>query len=144
MVTSPNCFHPATNMSQEAAPQTEAFIDEVNTWKLAGVVVWHAGLFLLGAMVWSLPPSLSLGQVAAALASSPWFSLLLVYASMTAVLYAQRRVLTTIDVPPLYVTRLGWNSKSWPSLLLSRCVCWLGLGVLAWLDTHEASNLYSS
>jgi len=107
-------------MSQKESP-TEAFVREISTWKLAGVIVWHAGLFLLGAAIWSLPATLSLSTAASALFSSSWFYLLLVFASMTGVLYAQRRVLTTIDVPPLYVAKLGWSSKSWPALLLSRC-----------------------
>lgn len=108
-------------MSMQESP-TEAFIRDVNTWKLAGVIVWHAGLFMLGAAVWSLPLSTSLSTLAAALFSSSWFYLILVYASTTSVMYAQRRVLTTIDVPPLYVAKLGWSSKAWPALLLSRWV----------------------
>jgi hypothetical protein len=108
-------------MSKQESP-TEAVIRDVSTWKLAGVIVWHAGLFMLGAAVWSLPLSTSLSTLAAALFSSSWFYLILVYASTTGVLYAQRRVLTTIDVPPLYVAKLGWSSKAWPALLLSRWV----------------------
>jgi hypothetical protein len=109
-------------MSSKQESPTEAFIRDVSTWKLAGVIVWHAGLFMLGAAVWSLPLSTSLSTLAAALFSSSWFYLILVYLSMTGVLYAQRRVLTTIDVPPLYVAKLGWSSKAWPTLLLSRWV----------------------
>lgn len=121
-------------MSQKESP-TEAYVREISTWKLAGVIVWHAGLFLLGAVVWSLPATLSLSTAAAALFSSSWFYLLLVSASMTGVLYAQRRVLTTIDVPPLYVAKLGWSSKSWPALLLSRCasrVSAFGSNIRSW------------
>jgi hypothetical protein len=106
-------------MSEKETP-TETFIREVSAWKFAGVVVWHAGLFLLGAAVWTLPASTSIGSVAAALFSTSWFYLILVFGSMVGVLYTQRRVLTTIDVPPLYVAKLGWSSKAWPALLLSR------------------------
>lgn len=108
-----------SSQQQKESP-TDAFLRDVSTWKLAGVAVWHAGLFLLGAAVWTLPPSTSAGTLASALFSSSWFYLLVVYASLAGVLYAQRRVLTTIDVPPLYVAQLGWSSKAWPALLLSR------------------------
>lgn len=117
-----------------AQSASEAFIAEVNGWKLAGVVVWHAGLFILGAAAWSLPPSLSPRALLSALFfSSSWFYLLLIYGSLAGVLYAQRRVLTTIDVPPLYVAKLGWSSKSWPALLLSRCGCVSVLVCGCWL-----------
>lgn len=114
-----------SSQQQKESP-TDAFLRDVSTWKLAGVAVWHAGLFLLGAAVWTLPPSTSAGTLASALFSSSWFYLLLVYASLAGVLYAQRRVLTTIDVPPLYVAQLGWSSKAWPALLLSRCGWFFG------------------
>lgn len=110
-----------SSQQQKESP-TDAFLRDVSTWKLAGVAVWHAGLFLLGGAAWSLPPSTSISTLASALFRSSWFYLLLVYASLVGVLYAQRRVLTTIDVPPLYVAQLGWSSKAWPALLLSRCV----------------------
>lgn len=114
-------------MSEKETP-TETFIREVSTWKFAGVIVWHAGLFLLGAAVWTLPASTSIRTLAAALFSTSWFYLILVFGPMVGVLYAQRRVLTTIDVPPLYVAKLGWSSKAWPALLLSRWVDWGGHG----------------
>lgn len=114
------------SQQQQKESPTDVFLRDVSTWKLAGVAVWHAGLFLLGAAAWTLPPSTSAGTLASVLFSSSWFYLLLVYASLVGVLYAQRRVLTTIDVPPLYVPQLGWSSKAWPALLLSRCGGFLG------------------
>lgn len=98
------------------------YVLEVSTWKMAGVVVWHAALYLLAAAVWSLPPSLSPSSLITSLFTGLSPYCLMVYASSLAVLYAQRRILTTIDVPPLYVAKLGLSSKSWPALFLSRYV----------------------
>jgi hypothetical protein len=98
---------------------TPAFLAEANMFKLGGVCAWHAALFLPTGAAW-----VAAGHGAAAAASPGWLaSLVLVWAAgMLPVLLAQRRVLTTLDVPPLYIGRLGWGSKSWPSLLLSRCL----------------------
>lgn len=111
-------------MSSQKESPTEAFIREVNTYKFIGVVVWHASWFCAAAVVWA---TLAKVLVVTSTPGGPLvLYLLLTYGSMLGVLYTQRRVLTTIDVPPLYVAQLGWSSKAWPSLLLSR---WVGEGV---------------
>lgn len=101
---------------------TDAFIQECNQWKLLGVAAWHLALFLFGSTIWHLAAPPWSAQFSAAVSFRSWFFSLLVYACSLLVLYTQRRVLTTIDVPPLYVSRLGWSGKSWPSLLITRCI----------------------
>ena len=107
-------------MSSQKESPTEAFIREVNTYKFIGVVVWHAAWFFAATAVWTT--SVKVLAVPSTPGGPLLFYLLLTYGSMLGVLYTQRRVLTTIDVPPLYVAQLGWSSKTWPSLLLSRFV----------------------
>ncbi|KAF8064689.1 uricase [Scenedesmus sp. PABB004] len=93
-------------------------IAETVQWKLAGAAAWHGALFALGAAVWHAVARSCGGAPPLGAAGST----LLVYAGMAAVLVAQRRLLTTLDVPPLRVPRLGWGGKAWPSLLLARCL----------------------
>lgn len=101
---------------------TDAVIQECSQWKLLGVAAWHLALYLLGATVWRAAAAPWSQHFLGLFSFRDWLLSLLVYACSLAVLYTQRQVLTTLDVPPLYVSRLGWGGKSWPSLLISRCI----------------------
>jgi hypothetical protein len=101
---------------------TDALIQECSQWKLLGVAAWHLGLYLLGAAVWCAAAPPWSPHFLGLFSFSAWLLSLLVYATCLLVLYTQRQVLTTLDVPPLYVSRLGWGGKSWPSLLITRCI----------------------
>jgi hypothetical protein len=100
---------------------TDALIQECSQWKLLGVAAWHLGLYLLGAAVWRAAAPPWSPHFLGLFSFSAWLLSLLVYAACLLVLYTQRQVLTTLDVPPLYVSRLGWGGKSWPTLLITRC-----------------------
>jgi hypothetical protein len=113
-----------SSSAASAAPppaSTAAALADVNAFKFAGVVAWHGALFLLAGGVWRATDGRS--SLGAAVSPGWLVFLALLYAlGCVPVLLCQRWVLTTIDVPPLYVGRLGWGSKSWPCLLLSRCL----------------------
>lgn len=100
----------------------DAFINELLAWKLGGAVAWHAVICWLGSIAWfllALPGSANLRAIASlnALGQST-----LLYLTSLALLYTQRRVLSTQDVPPLQVPRLGLGSKSWITLFITRCI----------------------
>ena len=95
---------------------------EVLAWKLWGAIAWHGVLYCSCSALWyiiSLPGSPQAGQL---LNFSTILRLFGSYLTAVLVLYTQRRLLSTTDVPPLYVARLGLTGKSWVSLFITRCV----------------------
>jgi nucleoporin NDC1 len=97
-------------------------LSEVLAWKLWGALSWHAVLYCGCSVLWyifSVPKSHHAGQLL-------YFATILrltgSYLTSVLVLYTQRRLLSTTDVPPLYVARLGLSGKSWVSLFITRCL----------------------
>lgn len=77
---------------------------------------------MFGATMWHLLSPPGSQQFHLLFSFSSWMVKLLLYSSTVLVLYTQRKVLTTVDVPPVFIPKIGWSAKSWPCLLIARCI----------------------
>lgn len=103
------------------APPDDPFRDVV-AWKFAGAACWHAALFALGASLWHLAAIPGSPLPWRALSPAAVLHCAALYATSLLVLYAQRRLLSSSDVPPVHAPRLGLTARTWAGLAAARCV----------------------
>ncbi|GBF92322.1 hypothetical protein Rsub_05524 [Raphidocelis subcapitata] len=125
--------------SAGAASPADPFAELV-TWKFVGAAVWHTGTFALGAALWHLAAAPGSQLPRRALSPAGVLAAAALYATSLLVLAAQRRLLSSTDVPPVHAPRLGLHGRGWPSLLAARC-CLRGRTARAAL---EALALYAA
>ncbi|KAI8475411.1 MAG: hypothetical protein J3K34DRAFT_484678 [Monoraphidium minutum] len=101
-------------------PPDDPFNDLV-AWKFIGAASWHTGLFSLGSAVWHLAAAPRSTLPGGLLSPAAWLAGAALYATSLLVLYAQRRLLSSSDVPPVHAPRLGLTAATWAGLAAARC-----------------------
>jgi hypothetical protein len=102
-------------------PPDDPFKDLV-AWKFAGAACWHTGLFAIGTALWHLAAAPHSPMAWRLLSPAAWLHAAALYSTSLLVLYAQRRLLSSSDVPPVHAPRLGLTARTWAGLAVSRCV----------------------
>lgn len=104
------------------AASDDPFIADLILWRFAGAAVWHSGLFALGAALWHLAAAPGSPLPWRVLSLPSWLHMAALYLTSLLVLYAQRRLLSSSDVPPVHAPQIGLTSRTWVGLVASRCV----------------------